>query len=126
MRCDQVESQSIVHKVKGHADMKTHYPIKSLFLILSVGCTSAVEQAEIEAKQNEERQRCLQLMHETFIAASSCLRPVLMAPLVVTDILCNPCRDGEHSNRFITQKSDIELAASRRPTEGELGHLTVK
>ena len=102
--------------------MKTHYPIKSLFLILFVGCTSSVEQAEIEAKHNEERQRCLQLMQETFIAASSCLRPVPMAPLVVTDILCNPCREAENSNRLLTLKDSVELAASARRTEGELDH----
>lgn len=102
--------------------MKTHYPIKSLFLILFVGCTSSVEQAEIEAKHNEERQRCLQLMQETFIAASSCLRPVPMAPLVVTDILCNPCREAERSNRLSTLKDKGELAASARRTEGELDY----
>lgn len=106
--------------------MKTHYPITGLFLILSVGCTSSVEQAEIEAKKNEERQRSVQVMQDTFIVASSCLRAVPMAPLVVTDILCNPCRDAEHSNRLVTQKTNMELPASGSRTEGELDHLTVK
>lgn len=54
--------------------MKTHYPIKSLFLILSVECTSSLEQAEIEAKQNEERQRCLQVMQALRAAALDLFR----------------------------------------------------
>lgn len=106
--------------------MKTYYPITSLILILSVGCSNSAEQAEIEAQQNEERQRSIQVMQDTFIAASSCLRPVPMAPLVVTDILCNPCLDAEHSDRMVSRKDKVELAASGCRTEGELDHLTDK
>ena len=102
--------------------MKTHYPIAGLFLILSVGCSSSVDQAEIEAKQDEERQRSIQLMQDTFIAASNSLQAVPMVPLVVTNILCNPCREAERSSRLSTPNNEVELAASGRCIEGELDH----
>ena len=100
--------------------MKTHSRITSLFLILSVGCTCSVEQAEFEAKQIEERQRSNQLMQDTFNAASNCLRLVPIPPLVVTDILCNPCRGSELSNRLLTPNDKVELAASESRMEGDL------
>ena len=103
--------------------MKTHYPITSLILILSVGCSNSAEQAEIEAKQDEERQRSIQLMQDTFIAASNSLQAVPMAPLVVTNILFNPCRAAERSNRLLTLKNEVELTASDCRVEGELDHL---
>ena len=104
--------------------MKTHYSITSLFLILSAGCTCSVEQAEIEAKQNEERQRSIQVMQDTFIAASNSLQPVPMPPLVVTNILFNPYREAGRSNRLLTPKNEVELTASGSRTEGELVHST--
>ena len=104
--------------------MKTLYPITSLFLILSIGCSDSVKQAEIEAKQVEERQRSMQLMQETFLAASICLRPVPIPPLVVTDILCSPCREAERSDPVLTPGNNVELAASGRRTEGELERPT--
>jgi hypothetical protein len=103
--------------------MKTHSSITSLFLILSAGCTCSVEQAEIEAKQNEERQRSLQAMQDTFIAASNSLQAITMPPLVVTNILCNPYREAEHSNRVLTPKNEMELTASGSRIEGKLDHL---
>jgi hypothetical protein len=104
--------------------MKTHDSITGLFLILSVGCSCSVEQAEIEANQDEERQLSLQVMQDTFIAASNSLQAVPMAPLVVTSILCNPFREAESPNRVMTPKDEVGLAASRGRTEGELEHLT--
>jgi len=104
--------------------MKTYYPITGLFLILSVGCSNSAEQAENEAKENEERQRSIQLMQETFIAASNCLQAVPMAPLVVTNLLCNPSREAELANRLLTPNDKVELAASGSRTVGELDHST--
>ena len=100
--------------------MKTHYPITSLFLILSVGCSCSVEQAEFEANQNEEQQPSIQVMRDTFIAASNRLQAVPMAPLVVTSILCNPFLEAESSNRLLTPRDEVEVAASESRTEGEL------
>jgi hypothetical protein len=104
--------------------MKTQYPITSLILILSVGCSDFTEKAENEPKQNEVRQRSIQAMQETFIAASNSLQAVPMAPLVVTNILCSPFREAENSNRFLTPKNGVELAASGSCTEVELDQPT--
>ena len=124
MKCHAVQPISIVHEEKRYADMKTRYPITSLLLILSVGCSSSVEQAQIEAKQNEERQRSIQVMQDTFIAASNSLRLVPMVPLVVTDILCNPCREVGRSNGLLTPNDKVELVASGSHTEREFDHHT--
>jgi len=104
--------------------MKTYYPITGLFLILSVGCSNSAEQAENEAKENEERQRSIQLMQETFIAASNSLQAVPMVPFVVTNILCNPCGETERGDRLLAPKDKVELAASGSRTETELDHST--
>lgn len=103
--------------------MKTQDSIAGLFLIFSVGCSCSVKQAEVEAKQNEERQRSLQAMQDTFIAASNSLRLVPMAPLVVTDILSSPFREAESSNRLLTPNNEVEIVASEGRTEGELDHV---
>ncbi len=104
--------------------MKTHSRITSLFLILSVGCTCSVEQAEFEAKQNEERQLSIQVMQDAFIVASNSLQAVPMVPLVVTNILCNPCRGVGRSNRLLTPNDKVELVASESHTEREFDHQT--
>lgn len=109
---------------ENYSDMKIHTPLTSLFLLLSVGYSYSVEQTEFEAKQIEERQRSIQAMHDTFLAASNCLGPVPMAPLVVTNILCNPFWEAESSNRLLTPKHEVELAVSGSLTEGELDHST--
>ena len=124
MKCHAVQPISIVHEEKRYADMKTRYPITSLLLILSVGCSDSAEQAENKAKQNEEREHSIQAMQDTFIAASNSLQPVPMPPLVVTNILCNPYREAGRSNRLLTPKNELELTASGSRTEGELVHST--
>ena len=100
--------------------MKTHYPVAGLFLILSFGCSDCSEQVKIEPKQNEEVQLGLQAMHETFVAASNCLRPVPMPPLMVTDILGNPCPDAEYCNRIVTLNDNVEITAAGIRTNGDL------
>ena len=100
--------------------MKTQYSVAGLFLILFAGCSDCAEQVKIDALQDEERQLSLQAMHETFVAASSCLRPVPMAPLVVTDVLCNPCLDAEYCNRMMTLNDTVEITAAGNRTDGEL------
>lgn len=100
--------------------MKTQYSVAGLFLILSVGCSDCSEDVKIDAIQDEERQLSLRAMHETFIAASSCLRPVPMPPLVVTDILGNPCPDAEYCNRMMTLNDNLEITTAGIRTDGEL------